>query len=90
MNGLAGGGHLPGHLVHLPPGMAHLGRQPIGEPGETLAMQRAYRQTGVDPATVGLVEAHGTGIPLGDRTEIASLKSTFGERRAPVATKASL
>jgi acyl transferase domain-containing protein/phosphopantetheinyl transferase len=56
--------------------------------GETLAMRRAYVATGIDPATVDLVEAHGTGIPLGDRTEIASLKSTFGDRAAPIATKA--
>ena len=56
--------------------------------GETLAMRRAYAATGVDPATVDLVEAHGTGIPLGDQTEIASLKSVFGERSAPVGTKA--
>ena len=51
--------------------------------GETLAIRRAYESTGVDPATIGLVEAHGTGIPLGDRTEIAALKNVFGERRTP-------
>lgn len=56
--------------------------------GETLAMRRAYRATGIDPASVDLVEAHGTGIPLGDQTEIASLRSVFGERSAPVGTKA--
>jgi acyl transferase domain-containing protein/phosphopantetheinyl transferase (holo-ACP synthase) len=56
--------------------------------GETLAMRRAYAATGIDPATIDLVEAHGTGIPLGDQTEIASLKSVFGERQAPVGTKA--
>ena len=49
--------------------------------GETLAIRRAYDGTGVDPASVSLVEAHGTGIPLGDRTEIAALKNVFGERR---------
>ena len=48
--------------------------------GEMLAMQRAYRETGVDPASVELVEAHGTGIPLGDRTEIEALHTIFGER----------
>ncbi len=37
--------------------------------------------TGVDPASVSLIEAHGTGIPLGDKTEIAALKNVFGERR---------
>ena len=56
--------------------------------GETLAIRRAYAASGVDPASIGLVEAHGTGIPLGDRTEIASLKSVFGERNAPIGTKA--
>ena len=49
--------------------------------GETLAIRRAYDSTGVDPATISLVEAHGTGIPLGDKTEIAALKNVFGERR---------
>lgn len=56
--------------------------------GETLAIRRAYERTGVDPASIDLVEAHGTGIPLGDKTEIASLGSVFGERSAPVGTKA--
>ncbi len=51
--------------------------------GETLAIRRAYEGSGVDPASVGLIEAHGTGIPLGDRTEIAALTSVFGERVAP-------
>ena len=56
--------------------------------GETLAIRRAYEQTGIDPATVELVEAHGTGIPLGDQTEIASLKSVFGERKTEIGVKA--
>lgn len=56
--------------------------------GETLAMRRAYAAAGVDPGSVGLVEAHGTGIPLGDKTEIASLKSIFGERTTPAGVKA--
>lgn len=49
--------------------------------GEILAIQRAYEQTGIDPASIGLIEAHGTGIPLGDRTEIQSLTRVFGARR---------
>jgi len=56
--------------------------------GETLAIQRAYRSSGIDPATIGLVEAHGTGIPLGDKTEISSLKAVFGARQGPAGTKA--
>lgn len=49
--------------------------------GEALAIRRAYEQAGVAPATIGLIEAHGTGIPLGDRTEIAALRRVFGERQ---------
>lgn len=56
--------------------------------GETLAIRRAYDASGVDPATVSLIEAHGTGIPLGDRTEIASLGAVFGPRETPIGTKA--
>jgi acyl transferase domain-containing protein/phosphopantetheinyl transferase (holo-ACP synthase) len=56
--------------------------------GETLAIRRAYAAAGVDPASIGLVEAHGTGIALGDKTEIASLKAAFGERGTPIGTKA--
>lgn len=56
--------------------------------GETLAIRRTYAAAGVDPATIGLVEAHGTGIPLGDKTEIASLKAAFGERSTPIGIKA--
>lgn len=46
--------------------------------GEVLAVRRAYQDGGVDPRSVGLVEAHGTGIPLGDRIEVAALREVFG------------
>lgn len=49
--------------------------------GEVLAMRRAYAQAGLTPDGVGLVEAHGTGIPLGDETEIQALRQVLGERR---------
>ena len=52
--------------------------------GETLAIRRTYADTDTDPATIGLFEAHGTGIPLGDQTEIASLKAVFGARTTPI------
>lgn len=48
--------------------------------GEMLALQRAYQTTKLDPSTIGLVEAHGTSIPLGDQTEVASLTAIFGQR----------
>lgn len=51
------------------------------EEGEALSIRRAYESSGVDPASISLVEAHGTGIPLGDKTEIAALRSVLGERQ---------
>lgn len=49
--------------------------------GEQLAMQRAYAASGIDPDSVSLIEAHATGIPLGDEVEIRALTSVFGARR---------
>jgi acyl transferase domain-containing protein len=54
--------------------------------GEVLAVRRAYAQTGIDPATIGLLEAHGTGIPLGDRTEVEALRTVFGPREGRLPT----
>ncbi|WP_369696843.1 SDR family NAD(P)-dependent oxidoreductase [Streptomyces sp. XD-27] len=42
-------------------------------------MDRAYRNAGVSPADVGLIEAHGTGTVVGDRTELATLTEVFAE-----------
>ena len=41
--------------------------------GQVRAMQKAYRQAGWHPGEVDLVECHGAGTPVGDRTEIESL-----------------
>jgi len=52
--------------------------------GEVLALQRAYAAAAVEPRSVEFVETHGTGIPVGDASEIESLRSVFGPRgRAP-------
>ncbi len=48
--------------------------------GEELALQRAYAAAEVSPASIGLIEAHGTGTPVGDATEVQALTSVFGER----------
>lgn len=52
--------------------------------GEVLALRRAYQVAGVDPTTVELIEAHGTGTPVGDAAEIESLNALFGHRRGSV------
>jgi acyl transferase domain-containing protein len=46
--------------------------------GEVAAMERAYEIAGIDPDSIELIEAHGTGTPVGDATEIEALKRVFG------------
>ena len=45
--------------------------------GQSLALKRAYTDAGVCPETVGLIEAHGTGTTVGDRSEVTALKTVF-------------
>ncbi|MBW2540338.1 MAG: polyketide-type polyunsaturated fatty acid synthase PfaA, partial [Deltaproteobacteria bacterium] len=41
--------------------------------GQLKALQTAYKDAGIDPATVGLFEAHGTGTSVGDAVEFQAL-----------------
>ncbi len=45
--------------------------------GQQKALKRAYQDAGIDPSTVELIEAHGTGTVAGDAVEYAALASTF-------------
>jgi mycobactin polyketide synthetase MbtC len=40
--------------------------------------RRAMTRAGVEPADVGMVEGHGTGTRLGDRTELLALAGSYG------------
>lgn len=42
-------------------------------------LRRAYRQAGFDPRSVGYIEAHGTGTPLGDPIETEALRAAFAD-----------
>ncbi|MEU5417941.1 SDR family NAD(P)-dependent oxidoreductase [Streptomyces sp. NPDC020667] len=42
-------------------------------------LREAYEKAGIDPRTVGYIEAHGTGTKLGDPVEINGLKAAFRE-----------
>jgi acyl transferase domain-containing protein/NAD(P)-dependent dehydrogenase (short-subunit alcohol dehydrogenase family) len=59
--------------------------------GQQLAIRRALERAGIGPETVDLVEAHGPGTRLGDRTEVASYAAVYGgaARGAPLALSAS-
>jgi acyl transferase domain-containing protein/phosphopantetheinyl transferase len=48
--------------------------------GGELALRRAYQMAGIDPKTVELIEAHGTGTVVGDASEIEILTRVLGAR----------
>jgi len=50
--------------------------------GQIRALERAYEKAEISPATVGLIEAHGTGTVAGDRAEIESLSRVFNSAHA--------
>lgn len=51
---------------------------PSGE-AQVRLFRRAMTQAGIRPEEVGMVEGHGTGTRLGDRTELRSLAQTYGD-----------
>ncbi|GLX22049.1 type I polyketide synthase [Streptomyces lavendulae] len=49
--------------------------------GQVRALERAWREAGLDPrapGALGLLEAHGTGTPVGDAAELDTLARVFG------------
>ena len=50
--------------------------------GQLRAMRAAWRQAGLNPASAGLIEAHGTGTIIGDRVETLTLKELLKESGA--------
>ena len=46
--------------------------------GQALALRNAYTSAGIDPDTVELIEAHGTGTRVGDKVEFQALSQVFG------------
>jgi acyl transferase domain-containing protein len=45
--------------------------------GHARAMRQAYRDAGVDPGSVALIEGHGLGVPASDRAELRALRAVF-------------
>ncbi|MFC5665254.1 aminotransferase class I/II-fold pyridoxal phosphate-dependent enzyme [Kitasatospora misakiensis] len=42
--------------------------------GQLAALRAAYRDAGTSPGAIDLLELHGTGTPVGDRTEVEALR----------------
>jgi len=47
--------------------------------GQVKALERAYKDAGVSPTSVGLIEAHGTGTQAGDPAEFIALNEVFSK-----------
>ena len=46
--------------------------------GQTRAILQAWSNAGLSTKDIGYIEAHGTGTPLGDQTELETLAQVFG------------
>jgi 3-oxoacyl-(acyl-carrier-protein) synthase/phosphopantetheinyl transferase/malonyl CoA-acyl carrier protein transacylase len=47
--------------------------------GQVMALKMAWERAGMDPKYIGYLEAHGTATIAGDKTEVETLKTFFGE-----------
>jgi 3-oxoacyl-(acyl-carrier-protein) synthase len=52
--------------------------------GQSRTMAKLLKTTGVRPEQVDYINAHATSTPLGDRTELASIKKIFGDHAKKV------
>jgi acyl transferase domain-containing protein len=58
-------------------GSARVGFTAPGVEGQSEVIAEAHAVAGVAPATIGYVETHGSGTPLGDTIEVAALTRAF-------------
>ena len=52
--------------------------------GQQRAIERAWQNAGLSPATVGMIEGHGTSTAVGDVVEVQSLNTVFRNLGLPV------
>ncbi|QNH77126.1 beta-ketoacyl-ACP synthase II [Pseudomonas protegens] len=69
----------------------HMTAGPEDGDGARRAMQQALSQAGVQPTQVQHLNAHATSTPVGDKGELAAIRSVFGSGRGPAisATKSA-
>lgn len=62
----------------------HITAGPEDGAGAAAAIRAALRMAQLSPEEIGYINAHATSTPVGDRAEIASLRSVFGDRLAGI------
>ena len=55
-------------------------------PGQLAALRNAYRDAGISPSRLTLIEAHGTGTSVGDRAELEALQALLENEKMPAQT----
>jgi amino acid adenylation domain-containing protein len=51
--------------------------------GQREVILKARKMANIEPESIGFIEAHGTGTPLGDPIEVAALSLAFGKSEKP-------
>jgi amino acid adenylation domain-containing protein len=59
-------------------GSSKVGFTAPGLHGQTRVLREALAVAGVDPESIGYIECHGTGTPLGDPNELEALAAAYG------------
>ncbi|TVU91927.1 beta-ketoacyl-ACP synthase II [Vreelandella titanicae] len=67
----------------------HITSGPEDGSGAQRAMSNALAQAKLQPVDIQHLNAHATSTPLGDKGELAAIKSTFGDKVAVSATKSA-
>ncbi|MFU8840882.1 MAG: beta-ketoacyl-[acyl-carrier-protein] synthase family protein [Nitriliruptoraceae bacterium] len=57
--------------------------------GAILAMRRAVEDAGIDPRSIGHLNAHGTSTPLNDAAEARALRAVFGDHTDAIAVSST-
>ena len=67
----------------------HMTSPPEDGRGAARSMANALRDSGLNPAEVGYINAHGTSTIVGDRAETMAVKSIFGDAASDVAVSST-
>ncbi|KAL7751867.1 Mitochondrial beta-keto-acyl synthase [Sorochytrium milnesiophthora] len=67
----------------------HITSPPSDGHGAALSMTRALQRAGMDLASVHHINCHATSTPLGDISEIRSIRSVFGDHAANISISAT-